>query len=330
VYIADAAIARSMKCIFENKVAKATIDPIARPSDEDLLKIKTQKGFRLCSEQMKAFLYCMAYPMVVANGSGGAGKTDCMDSIKTLYPIEQIMATAFQTVNVAALEKIYPGRSATTHLLNLIHDINCTKSVNFREMRTKKNNKESKTEQTGQDDVLVTQSVMYEDDVSEFKPIYNGDPAPKDTESAKGTAKNDLRKAAKVKWEYNVCPFENVKVIVVDEFSIEYAEIFSKLLAAVCSCGAPELLVVLGDEAQMPSIKHGNLLRDFSGVAREIGMYAPFKHNHRVEPGSFILKKNCELIAAGKTNLTYDDKVFVNIPISIDYNDKANQANTGM
>lgn len=91
-------------------------------------KMTTHAGFPLCTEQLEAVRKFYDNPFIVVNGSPGSGKTDMLGIVAKLLDRKKILATASQSLNVARLNQIFPGRSFTAHKLLYFHDSFCKSS----------------------------------------------------------------------------------------------------------------------------------------------------------------------------------------------------------
>lgn len=232
-----------------------------------------------------------------------------MGSIARAFPKKAILATAFQQTNAGDLNRIFPGRSATTHLFNTLHRIQCCSSPYYvPEKKKKKKDGEQKDGKNGEIADEATESKMVEDSLdfemaAEAEDAYAGEP-------------QKIHTMKRLGWKYEKCPFEDIEIIVIEEGSTQYSELNGPLLAAACLCGKPKLVIMLGDYRQMPGMRYGNILNDFTKVSQMLDMHVGFHHNHRVSLGSELLKNNTEAIARRDPNaIRFDDKTFVNIPI---------------
>lgn len=81
------------------------------------------------------------------------------------------------------------------------------------------------------------------------------------------------------------CIAKGVEVLVIDEFSVMYAELLAMTLHIFRRCGSLRKVVFTGDHRQLPPIQGGDLLRDFrDGVPWAV---VDFTHNHRVSDANF-------------------------------------------
>lgn len=108
------------------------------------------------------------------------------------------------------------------------------------------------------------------------------------------------------------CPLEELEVLIVDELSVIYNEIFAVLLSMLHKCAkALRRIVLVGDHRQLVSVKEGNLLADI--MAGLPWATKEFVHNHRVSDDAFaLIRTNSDFIAQGVfSSLRFDDEAVI-------------------
>lgn len=115
--------------------------------------------------------------------------------------------------------------------------------------------------------------------------------------------------------EYRRCMFEKKRVLVIEECSNIYTELISKLLIHMICCGNLCKIIIVGNKDQMPSIRCGNVIRELFKSLNAMGCAVEFKHNHRVDKESEILKDNADAVRFTMPNqLVFDKKICIHIP----------------
>jgi hypothetical protein len=243
-------------------------------SESQLNRFKTFGGYALCDEQIKKAISILTNPLSIGNGKGGAGKTDMLNVLKMMYEPHQIMTTSWMGKVVTKLNKYYDGQSFTTHKLICTHNALCLDSPYTCDPLTR---------------IADHHKIMKKN--PHFIPKLRG----KTFMSSIGIG-------------YNQCIFEDIKVLIIDESSTQYSEIFATLIASIIRCGQLEKIVMTGDVNQLPSLRSGNVFKQlFLGLEGTTAV-TKFEHNHRVVKGSQLIVENANCIARGDASgIVFDD-----------------------
>lgn len=233
---------------------------------------------QLCDEQLRAMRCFLSSPFTLIQGIAGSGKTSFIkEAIKQYDSDDQIVLTAFQGKNSGDLGAFVKGRAFTVHMLLYAHAATCE---------------------------CMKRGLKHG-----YVP-----PTPRTPAERAATSKKKL--CEQLDWEYDVCIFENVKLVVFDEMSTMFTEIWAKLVCAMAHCGKLERIIMTGDINQLPSIQAGNLLRDLDIALTTFGSVCKFKHNHRVTEASKLLAHNSTCISQNNPNgIRFDGKIAVHIPL---------------
>ena len=234
-------------------------------------KILTFKNHEFCDEQIHALELHRKLPIVIVNGPGGSGKTDFLGAISLLYPSNQVLAVAFQAGNVGDLSCMFLN-SYTIHQIIYSHRATCTKDNNPYKAIVTQNCSE-----TQQNRIKKMLGINPEKEVKGEKKYY--------TKNGKS---------------YCTCILEEYKILVVEEMSLVYQEIFAELLLCLICCGKLEKIIMVGDTSQLPPLKTGNLFQSLYNSLSKMRCVSHFTHNHRVDKNSIVLKENAEQIKAGR------------------------------
>ena len=281
-------ITEKAMCVMEYESNVGDVREVENASTTDPIPpLYTSRGHLFCEEQQAAYACHLRFPLLMINGKAGSGKTDFLGGLTALYPLEELLASAFQAVNVGDLAKIFPGRAFTTDKLLWVHSTTCEYhgSSDWERGRGA-----SKRERDDDDD--------------------NTDEKERKNEKDKKTIKQ-----SKIQIPYKKCIFEKVKVLILDEMGTQNVAGFSKLLSALLVCGSLQKIIFSGDSRQLPSIHPGDLLRHLCLFLKEGGMLVEFQHNHRTHAGAQLLSQNADHIAAGDYDkLVFDQRSAIHIP----------------
>jgi hypothetical protein len=230
----------------------------------------------MCDEQLAALEHHLAHPILLINGIGGCGKTKLLEDLASLYKPGEVLSTAFQNSNTGNMSRATYGMSFTTHMLIHNHNTTCCKSPYYK--------KNSCLEEPPEGVKLIRKM--------EYGECCNHIGIP-----------------------FRDCMFEGVRVLLIDEISTMYQELFAKLLASLVHC-APNFdsIVIVGDSYQIGPIRTGNVAPDLMKTFSQLGCAFEFKHNHRV--GTEILANNAMAVRLGKPEqIRFDGVTAIHIPI---------------
>lgn len=256
-------------------------------SEERLNRFTTFANHKLCDEQKRFVTSILTNPICIGNGKGGAGKTDTLKVLDSMYKPNEILATSWMGKIATKLDTFYNGQSFTTHKLICTHNSICMDSPYTCDLDTR---------------------------IEDHKKIMKKNPNFEDK------LRNKIYMSS-IGIPYNRCIFEDIKVLIVDESSTQYSEILVTLIAGLIRCGSLEKVIMTGDGMQLPSLRSGNVFKQIFIGLEDTSAITRFEHNHRVAKGSQLIVDNANHIANGDASkIVFDD---VNV-IHIDFESRAN------
>lgn len=203
-------------------------------------------GKQLAAEQVATLERMLAHPIVVTSGPGGVGKSEVAVKVIEQYPADQVMCVGF-TGKVASELARRTGHEAWT-LHRVLYQLSLWLTTKYR-ARSFRRNRQLEREKRG------------------LKPVEEFTQA-----DVQMCANNeDLR--AYVEYQLGaallpvVCPFEHVRVLIIDELSLLAFPLFSRFLMgghAPDSGLVLQKLYVFGDLNQLPPIGYGSIQSDFA------------------------------------------------------------------
>jgi hypothetical protein len=98
------------------------------------------------------------------------------------------------------------------------------------------------------------------------------------------------------KIHFKRCPFENIRVVVIDEMSLVDDELFGIILSILMKCSKVTKIIISGDHRQLPSLGCGQPLKEIKAFCDHMGLTVEFKHNHRTDENSKIIHTNLQAI----------------------------------
>jgi hypothetical protein len=237
-------------------------------------EIFSHRGNVMCDEQKRALKLFRKVPFMIVNGPGGSGKTEFLGVVAREYQQKNMLAVAFQASNASDLSCMFQ-RSSTIHMALCTHRYTCMESNNPFSFLATENS--SPVQQ------------------KKLKKMFN---IPEDHEK---------KFVNKLGIGYNKCMLEDVELLVVDEGSLVYHDIFAELFVSLMCCGKLKKVIMVGDVGQLPPIKAGKMFEKMFKALDKMGCAISFTHNHRVDKGSKILKINAEFIKHGQGDLVQFD-----------------------
>lgn len=190
--------------------------------------------FELCAEQKRAVLRGNEAPIVIIDGRAGTGKTACLQKILESYPPEQIcIASIVGKVVSELLRRV--GSARTIHSLLFSHVLHQQAMQRAESILA---SLKASVRSTGQENSALGQIVAFRADLHRILGTFD-----------------------------SPSPFENVRVLVIDEGSLVPFPIFESLLSAIHvyqqrSGRFIEKIVICGDPNQLNSIDYGSVMSD--------------------------------------------------------------------
>ena len=172
---------------------------------------KTFAGHPLSKEQKQSVTNFSKHAVCMTNGRPGSGKSGLLEFIATCVDHSKILGTAFQSVHLMGMARDLPGRVFTAHAVLYIHDLTCKNSPHYDDSKDGKE---------------LDERLVKKDSENE-----NGD------QQEETFTKKASKLFSKMGYEFDVCPLENIEILICEEFSTWDVALASKLLSAVISCG---------------------------------------------------------------------------------------------
>lgn len=202
-------------------------------------------GVPFAAEQIRAIKRAIVQPVTIITGRGGAGKSEIINYLCKLYPAEQILCVALQGRNGSDLTRRTGVRARTIH------------SVLLQEARYRE---------------AMYRARSYRNSATKARKAAGGrvgeEFAPE--EVAGCSEVSELRAYIESRLESYppvTSPFENVRMLVVEEMSLVDQGLFSQLIDLACNTKLGhfiERLVCVGDLDQLPAIGYGNVQSDLA------------------------------------------------------------------
>lgn len=224
-----------------------------------------------CSEQLRFVEYAMNIPIVNVSGQAGSGKsaglTRYLARLNAMDEREKIVFSTYQGNNASEAQEENTSFAETAHRMLARHASKCRSSPLFREQSKKRR---------------VDPNIAGN---------FIGTSAPEERDETR--CKN--------------CPFEHVKVLIVDEVGLFYDELFAILVYILVKCGKLCQIVVAGDHRQQVQIQPGRLQLDlFQGFAPWTLSY---NHCHRYDDETAVIfRHNADAIDKMRPDLVYREE----------------------
>ena len=194
----------------------------------------SQDEIQMCDEQLRAIERSLCSPVSIITGRGGTGKTEALSKIIARYAPEQVLVTAFTGKVVSELtRRVHKARTMHSLLVSdVLHRQECRRVESIIAALR------GRVRQSGDRDGLLARLTDIRAELYRLLGVAE-----------------------------HVSPFENVRVLVIDEASLMPFEMFAQLLAAIhehnkCTGKFLVRLIVCGDPSQLFPIAYGAVLSD--------------------------------------------------------------------
>lgn len=253
----------------------------------------------LCSEQLNSIECARHYPIELISGCAGAGKsaglTKLMAYLGAIDWKEQIMFSTYQAKNAATAAATNTPYAATAHNLMSMHASKCHLSPlkNKTSRREKSPEENSRRRAGGGRGRGRGRGGPMQSNLHRFMEREERD---EDNEDG-----------------FIQCPFENVRVLVIDEIGLFFEELLAPILHVLTTCGKLSQLIVCGDHRQLVQIQPGQLQKDmFYGFERWLLKY---EHCHRFEDKTAVIfRHNAMMVDAMRPEaVVFEDGIYERI-----------------
>lgn len=234
----------------------------------------------MCSEQVASLLMVQENPVVIIDGQPGSGKTMCLKNFVAMYGPQSVLCAAMMNAHIHNLYKqvsemlmrtdecMYAGRFCTNHNLLDKHRFLCADCIPTLEaQRGTEKARMQRTRAMDKLNVLYKQRQFPEDRVNATDGLFD--------------------------YPFEECMLERVRVLIVEESSLQYNRMFALLLWSLIRCAPNFSTVVLaGDCNQLVSLHSGRFLHCMSEAFRASTL--TMRHCHRFNKS--VLFHNAEAI----------------------------------
>jgi hypothetical protein len=221
------------------------------------MKYISDNQMQWSGEQELAMHIFRTKPIVFIGGEAGTGKTETMKRICNSYHKHEVLYTsAVATTVVDVGFKKICRRSLTMHRCMIIHNMFCLNNADPDQRKH-----------------VLFQCRMY---CTRELPYENG----------KLTPDREMFKGCKYKCKpmyncYDKCPFERIRLVIIDEVGITDITNICRMLYLLCKCAAEDVKVVIGgDGGQLLSIAPGDSYRDLYQILKPLSVV--YRIDHRI------------------------------------------------
>jgi len=252
----------SLRTLFDNFIQYQSDPSYMRQTTLDVHPFADPKyinniPMQWAGEQELAAHIFMTKPLLFIGGEAGTGKTETMKRIcNSFHKHEVLYASAVATTVVDVGYKKICRRSLTMHRCMIIHNMFCLNNDNPDQLRqTLFNCKRNHTRFLPRDDEKLTpDKMLFRGDKYICKPMHTC---------------------------FTHCPFEKIRLVIIDEVGITDITNICRLLYLLSRCAAHDIKVVIGgDGGQLLSIAAGDSYRDILQILEPLSVV--YRIDHRI------------------------------------------------
>ena len=258
-----------------------------------------KKNYRInpemCSEQLSSILMVQQTPVLIIDGKPGSGKTKCLEEMALMFGPESVLCTAMMNMHInnlykriAALlaskgEDPFSVRCGTSHKILNDHRFLCAECIPT--LQAERGREKA--------DLQITRAV------EKLKNLA----AERKEPDMRANAADGL-----YDYPFDSCMLERVRVLVVEETSLQYNRLIALLLWTLIRCAKNFVCVVFaGDRKQITSLHSGKFIHSICNAFSSATL--SLRHCHRFNDTQLFT--NAEAISQNKPHkVVFDNDVY--------------------